>query len=63
MITRKVVLSPQHTSQPGQGSHEIWNHPQQPGRRVVLSTALQYQETRVRRFRKGMMVYEKGDAR
>lgn len=47
----------------GKGSHEIWTDPQAPQHRLVLSgsdgsDALKYQLARVRKFRRGMMVYE-----
>ncbi len=47
----------------GRGSHEIWTDPTQPQRRVTLAgsngaDALKYQLTRVRRFQRGMMVFD-----
>lgn len=48
----------------GRGSHEIWIDPIQPRRRIVLSgtggdDAQSYQVTKLRRFRRGMMLYTK----
>lgn len=47
----------------GRGSHEIWIDPAQPRRRVVLAgsdgtDALKYQLMRVRRFQRGMMIFD-----
>ncbi|HLZ62296.1 MAG TPA: type II toxin-antitoxin system HicA family toxin [Ktedonosporobacter sp.] len=49
-------------SRPGRGSHEVWMDPEQPRRRVVLygksgNDAPRYLGTRVRKFRRGMMMY------
>ncbi len=46
----------------GRGSHEIWRDPGDRRRRVVLNgrdgdDAPRYQQARVRKFHKGMMVY------
>ena len=48
---------------PGKGSHEIWTDPLRPRRKVVLSgaggkDARPFQISKVRQFRRGMMVYE-----
>jgi len=50
------------TCRQGRGSHEIWQDPDDRRRRVVLSgrnskDALHYQEARVRKFHRGLMVY------
>jgi predicted RNA binding protein YcfA (HicA-like mRNA interferase family) len=47
----------------GKGSHEVWTDPQRPRRNVVLSgaggeDAKPFQISKVRRFRRGMMVYD-----
>jgi predicted RNA binding protein YcfA (HicA-like mRNA interferase family) len=52
------------TPRPGKGSHEVWSHPFQPGRTVVLSgangdDAKPFQVSKVRQFRRGLMVYER----
>ncbi len=51
------------TRRRGRGSHEIWHDPGDGRRRVVLSKrdgadAPRYQQARVRKFHRGMMVYE-----
>jgi predicted RNA binding protein YcfA (HicA-like mRNA interferase family) len=50
-------------SRPGRGSHEVWVDPAQPRRRVVLhgkdcKDAHRYQAAQVRKYRRGMVVYE-----
>ncbi len=47
----------------GRGSHEIWSDPMLPRRRIVLSgsnsnDAKPYQVTRMRKLRRGMMIYQ-----
>ena len=49
-------------SRRGKGSHEVWWHPRSPWQHIVLygkggDDVKKYQSTRVRKFRKGMMVY------
>ena len=46
----------------GRGSHEIWTDPALPSHRIVLygsggDDAKPYQVTKMRKFRRGMMVY------
>jgi predicted RNA binding protein YcfA (HicA-like mRNA interferase family) len=62
---RTMLREGGYRSRPGRGSHEVWVHPLQPRRRVVLTgcdgdEAKPYQVARVRKFRKGMMVYDDG---
>jgi predicted RNA binding protein YcfA (HicA-like mRNA interferase family) len=59
---RTVLCELGFESRPGKGSHEVWVDPVQPQRRVVLygrngNDAHRYQATRVRKLKRGAVVY------